>query len=103
MIRVAQGECQNRKSLINCLNYDKRHHYIHKRCVSCGKGFRTSEKNPETECPRCRVVPEDELCTCCGKRKKGTGNRFLCDLCFQFNGDPDEDRVDHWYAPRKVA
>jgi hypothetical protein len=26
-------------------------------------------------------------CTCCGRNPIGKGNRFLCDLCYEWDGD----------------
>ena len=33
---------------------------------------------------------DEELCTCCGKRKKAEGKRFLCQRCFHRAGSDDE-------------
>jgi hypothetical protein len=43
------------------------------------------DPEPSRACSRRRK--KRPKCTCCGRNPIGKGNRFLCDLCFENDGD----------------
>ncbi len=44
---------------------------------------------------RKRKVKRSEKCSCCGRRAKAEGNRFLCEKCYHENQEGYEWKVNH--------
>ena len=55
-----------------------------KKLLVKGWGFEVSKKQSD--------IPEEDLCECCKKRKKGDGLRKLCIICFENEREGEEEQ-----------